>query len=190
MKAVVLNGLHDGDLVGEAVCEAVCSRLEASGWETEILVLREHKIAPCVEDFGCWVKTPGECLIKDAAGDITRAYLTSDLAVFVTPVVFGGYSSELKKVLDRSICFALPDLKEIGGETHHPLRYDRTPAMFFVGIEKDRESEAETIFRELVRRNTLNMRPPSCGVTFASAETDSSRVAEEMLASLPEGGIR
>lgn len=190
MKAVILNGLHDDNVVGEAVCEAVRSCLESAGWETEVIVLREHKIAPCVEDFGCWVKTPGACLIKDAAGEVTRAYLTGDLAVFITPVVFGGYSSELKKLFDRSICFALPDLKEIGGETHHPMRYDRTPAMFFVGIEGARESEAESIFRELVRRNALNMRPPSCGVTFASSETDSSRVAIEMLASVPDGGIR
>jgi multimeric flavodoxin WrbA len=190
MRAVVMNGLHKGDTVGEAVYEQVQSSLRAGGWEVEPFVLRDHKIAPCVEDFGCWIWMPGECLIKDAAHTITASFLTSDLTVFITPVTFGGYSSELKKVLDRSIGFALPYLKSLNGETHHPVRYDRTPALFFVGTDAAPDAERQRIFRALVSRNELNMRPPSCGVAFAASESEAPRVAEEVMAAAPKGGAQ
>ncbi|HPU84603.1 MAG TPA: NAD(P)H-dependent oxidoreductase [Candidatus Latescibacteria bacterium] len=181
MRAVVLNGLRERD-VGQAISDEVRSCLEHAGWITEEFILRDHKVAPCVEDFGCWIRKPGQCLIKDDAQEITRAFLTCDLVVFLTPVTFGGYSSELKKVLDRSICFALPYFEETGGETHHPTRYDRMPAMFYVGTETTPDDNAESVFRELVRRNALNMRPPAYRVSFVSADTDAARVAEEVLA--------
>ena len=181
MRAVVLNGLREGD-VGQAISDEVRFRLEHAGWTTEEFVLRDRKVAPCVEDFGCWIRKPGRCLIKDDAQEITRAFLTCDLVVFLTPVTFGGYSSELKKVFDRSICFALPYFEGVGGETHHPTRYDRIPAMFYVGTETAPDEQAESVFRELVRRNALNMRPRAYRVSFVSGETDAARVAEDVLA--------
>jgi len=181
MRAVVLNGLREGD-VGQAISDEVRSRLEHAGWTTEEFVLRDRKVAPCVEDFGCWIRKPGQCLIKDDAQEITRAFLTCDLVVFLTPVTFGGYSSELKKVLDRSICFALPYFEGVGGETHHPTRYDRIPAMFYVGTETTPDEQAESVFRELVRRNALNMRPRAYRVSFVRAEKDAVRVVEDVLA--------
>jgi multimeric flavodoxin WrbA len=56
-----------------------------------------------VNSFGCWVKAPGECVIDDGARSAAKKLVPSDLAVFLSPIVFGGYSYELKKVLDRQI---------------------------------------------------------------------------------------
>lgn len=181
MRAVVLNSLREGDF-GQAISDQVRSHLEHAGWITEEFILRHRKVAPCVEDFGCWIRKPGQCLINDDAQEITCSFLTCDLVVFLTPVTFGGYSSELKKVLDRSICFALPYFENVDGETHHPTRYDCMPVMFYVGTETTPDEQAESVFRGLVRRNALNMRPRAYRVSFVSAGTDAARVAEEVLA--------
>jgi len=47
--------------------------------------------------FGCWNKTPGTCVMKDDSAKIAKAVVNSDLLIFLTPITFGGYSSELKK---------------------------------------------------------------------------------------------
>jgi multimeric flavodoxin WrbA len=40
--------------------------------------LRELAIAPCTGCFGCWTRTPGECVVEDSARDILdRAGVTS-----------------------------------------------------------------------------------------------------------------
>ena len=73
--------------------------------------------------FGCWVKTPGQCVQDDPAREVARACARADLVVLFTPVTFGGYSSELKKAIDRSIPNLSPIFIRIRGETHHPCRY-------------------------------------------------------------------
>lgn len=78
------------------------------GWEVEPFILHDMEIHHwgC---FGCWVQTPGVCVIDDAGRDVARAVIQSDLAVFLIPVTFGGYSSELKKAVDRLICLLYED---------------------------------------------------------------------------------
>ncbi len=59
MKAVVLDGSREGDLLGARVQAALAARLRDRGFEVEHVVLREKQVRPCVGDFLCWVRTPG-----------------------------------------------------------------------------------------------------------------------------------
>ncbi len=90
--------------------------LRSLRWEAENLILRDIDIAPCVGCFGCWLQTPGISLIDDAAREVTRKIMGSDLVAYVTPITFGGYLSDLKKALDRSIGLISPFFTRIGGE--------------------------------------------------------------------------
>lgn len=123
--------------------------------------LREFEVRHCVGCFGCWVQTPGVCLVDDPARDIAREVIRSDLLVFLTPVTFGGYSSELKKVLDRLICLVSPYFIRISGEVHHRPRYDHFPRLLGVGQLRQPDRESETIFKTLIRRNALNVHAPA-----------------------------
>ena len=62
-----------------------------------------------------------------------RALVHSDLVVFLTPVTFGGYSSELKKALDHVIPILQPFMQKRGGETRHPQRYVRRRDLLVIG---------------------------------------------------------
>ena len=119
MKALILDGTRVGESSSEVAYQGLMRRLEAAGYEVASMALRHMEIYHCVGCFGCWVQTPGECLIDDGACEVAQAFIGSDLVVYFTPVTFGGYSSELKKVLDRIICLVSPFFKRIDGEVHH-----------------------------------------------------------------------
>lgn len=163
---MILNGAFAGDETSAAVEAELTSALAGLGWEVERICLRDLTIAYCQGCFGCWVKTPGVCPTRDDAGAVTRAFVRSDLTVLLTPVVFGGYSSELKKALDRSVGIVLPFFTRIHGEVHHRPRYQRYPALLAIGVI-DRSDEAEErVFGTLVARNAINFHAPAHDVAF------------------------
>ncbi len=86
--------------------------------------------------------------------------IESDLTIYLTPVTFGGYSSELKGALDRCICIVSPFFTTIGGETHHRVRYEHYPAVVAFGVLPGPDPEQEQIFKALVARNALNLHAP------------------------------
>jgi multimeric flavodoxin WrbA len=160
MKAVILNGARVGDAAVEVANMTLMDELAAQGWEAESLALRELDMAYCLGCFECWTKTPGQCRIDDAARDVARAMIESNLTIFLTPVVFGGYSSELKKALDRCICLISPFFRRVGGEVHHRARYDRYAALVGVGVLAGPDGEQERLFKTLVARNAINLHAP------------------------------
>ena len=161
MKATILNGARAGGTTLAAIEQSFVDELAGRGWTYETFNLREMEIKPCLGCFGCWVQTPGECIIKDGARDVSRAIIQSDVVVYLTPVTFGGYSSELKKVLDRSICLILPFFTQIDGEIHHKPRYESYPRLVAVGALPAPDDESARIFSKLVGRNAINMHAPA-----------------------------
>jgi multimeric flavodoxin WrbA len=161
MRAVILNGALPGDQTCAAVETELTSALAGLGWDADCLRLRDLTIAYCKGCFGCWVKTPGVCPTRDDAGSVTRSFVRSDLAVLITPVVFGGYSSELKKALDRSAGIVLPFFTRINGEVHHQRRYERYPALLAIGVVDRADPVEERVFTTLVGRNAINFHAPA-----------------------------
>lgn len=158
VHAVLLDGSHEGDLHAAAITAALADSLP--GWVIEPYTLRDHKIGYCIGCFGCWTKTPGECIIKDDNRTIAAAIINSDLLILLTPVTFGGYSSELKKMLDHFIPLVTPFFTRIDGETHHVARYVRFPAMLTVGYLPRAHDTYEHTFRRLTERNAINFHAP------------------------------
>ena len=156
MKALILDGSLKDEESLQIAEKTIVGKLESSGWDTEIMRLRERKVADCLGCFGCWLKTPGICVIDDDGRNIAKAFINSDLVVFLTPVTFGGYSSELKKAVDRLIPTVLPYFKTIHGETHHGPRYVKYPNAVFIGLLQSDDAEAARIFNALAYRNTIN----------------------------------
>lgn len=156
MKSTILDACADDDVFAGAVREALVARLQR---DSETLVIRPagRKIANCTGCFGCWLKTPGICVIDDDCRAITREIARADRLVFFTPVVFGGYHPDLKAVLERSIGILTPFFRIFRGEMHHPLRTPGKAYQFIaVGIQERADEEAAAAFRERVRRNALN----------------------------------
>jgi len=161
MKAVVLNGSNRDENPLNIWENIIVEKLENRGWEVETVELRNIKLSTCIGCFGCWIKTPGQCILKDNGVEICKAVARSDLLVLLTPVTFGGYSFELKKMVDRLIPNLLPLFTKINGEIHHKTRYEKNPKLLVIGYHPQYDEESERIFKELVHRNAINMDSPA-----------------------------
>ncbi len=190
MKALVFNGERKGENYCDAVYDILLEELENRDFRVDKYILRDTEIASCLGCFGCWIKTPGICVINDEQMEIIRKAVQSDLLVFLTPVTFGGYSSELKKALDRLIPIILPYFKEIGGEIHHAARYEKYPSIIAIGILTDHDEESEKIFKKLVNRNVINFHAPNHVAEVIPKEQDAETIRDKIGKILKEVGVK
>ena len=189
MRAVILDGSRNGLEAEASAREMLIGELEDQAWTVTTYPLREMEIRHCLGCFGCWVKTPGECVIDDAARDLAPAVLRSDMVIYYTPVTFGGYSSELKKALDRVICLVAPDFMTIDGEVHHKPRYERYPRLLGVGLLDSADPESEGIFRTLIERNAINMHSAAQVSGVVHSEFGSASMRDEVRQLLQAAGV-
>ncbi len=156
MRTTIVNACADQDGFAAAALEALAGRFRRDS-ETQAVRPAGKRIASCTGCFGCWLKTPGICVIDDDCRAITREIARADRLVFFTPVVFGGYHPDLKTVLERSIGILTPFFRVFRGEMHHPLRAKNKAYEFIaVGIQDLADEEAAAAFRQRVWRNALN----------------------------------
>jgi multimeric flavodoxin WrbA len=82
------------------------------------------KIRACIGCYGCWLKTPGVCVLKDGYQNFGQLYAKTNEMIVISKCVYGSYSPFIKNVWDRSISYVLPYFVKINNETHHKLRYN------------------------------------------------------------------
>jgi len=99
MKTLIL----DGSLTNDSQAVKLTNALRKHLPESETIVLREQRIGNCAGDFFCWVRSPGMCNTNDDNRLIAAKIVQSELLIYLTPVTFGGYSSELKLMVDHQI---------------------------------------------------------------------------------------
>lgn len=176
MQFTLLNGMHPGQTQLEKILEIAESLLSGSGHTARTFNLHEYDIPWCRGDFHCWIRTPGECLLKGISSEIGNSLVNSQAAVFLTPVTFGGYSSHLKKALDHQIGLILPHFTQIGGETHHKPRYEQYPRIAGIGFLGQPDAEQEQIFARLIERNAVNLHAPAHAASFIYGPDSPDRV--------------
>lgn len=123
-------------------------------------------IKSCIGCFGCWVKTPGQCVIKDGYETMGHILSQADTVIIISECCYGGYSPFVKNVLDRSISFLLPFFKTMNHETHHKPRYRQSfrLSVYFYG-KHITQTEKETA-QKMVARNSINFHVSKHTVTF------------------------
>jgi len=186
MRTLILNGFHRGDSRWQQASATLSEELKNRGWPCEEIRLCEMDIANCAGCFRCWTKTPGVCIVDDAGREVASRFAGSDLVVFFSPVTFGGYSSEIKKALDRLIPLISPFFKKIQGEVHHRRRYDRYPALIAIGMTEGDGEEKKRIFRKLLQRNVIPLHNPKSADGFIAEGEDPILVREKVRGWLQE----
>jgi multimeric flavodoxin WrbA len=160
MNICILNGNpHQANDHLEIYMDALVQELEAKGDRTAKLDLREMKIRYCSGCFGCWIKTPGECVSRDDSALVCQEVIRSDLALFVSPVLEGFPSALLKKAQDKLIPLVHPYIGFVKGEAHHLARYDHYPRMgLLLHRSEDTEDEDIRIISRIYARAALNLK--------------------------------
>jgi multimeric flavodoxin WrbA len=160
-KVTILDGTRPSDKKLEPLLAVLNDQLKRTGAEVQTITLREVKLAHCFGCFGCWVETPGLCVEADAGREIAKAVSHSQTLILFTPICFGGYSSELKRMVDRLVPLALPHFTLYHGEVHHHPRYPDPPRLVGIGVQHHANSEEAAIFKALVGRNAINFHAPT-----------------------------
>lgn len=126
-------------------------------------------IRHCIGCFGCWIKTPGRCVLKDGYDNMGELLSRCEKLTIISRCVYGCYSPFVKNVLDRSIPWLLPFFKIRNNETHHKSRYQNNMqlAVHFYG-ENITKEERETA-KKLVKANCANFNVKDYEISFSNS---------------------
>ncbi len=188
MKTLILHAHTKDDVLGNAIHRTLCGALAARGWETETKAAAELRVSPCVGCFNCWAKTPGICSSNDDGREIARARANCDAFIVLSRVTFGGYSSALKRAMERNLPNLWPLFIKVRGEMHHPQRY-RRHGFLALGWQVEPDQESAEIFTRLAGRNALNMQSTVSGsLVLHGGQTPEDRRSqvEQLLSKLEE----
>ena len=181
MKALLLSALTVDEERGAAARDAVETTLRERGHEVDMVDIAAARVAPCTGCGSCGLKTPGRCVVNDDMQGIFRQIVASDVLVLATPVRFGSYCAQLKKVVDRFQPLMVPIYVVRNGEMHFRGRYG-LPTLLGVGLVQEAgeagvaDGEASA-FRFLIGRLALNIDVRHAAVAFAGGDDQLARVA-------------
>lgn len=110
----------------------------------------------CIGCFGCWIKTPGKCVIHDGYEGTGIDMGKCDELIIISECCYGGVSPFIKTVQDRAISYIHPDFVIRKGEMHHKRRYKNviTQSAYFYG--ENITDEEKELAKELMQANADN----------------------------------
>ena len=149
-----------------------------SDYTDDRIIANLGTIRPCVGCFCCWNKTPGQCVVKDGYENMGALIHHADEIVVISRYTFGGFSSFVKNVFDRSLGYVLPQFEVIDGETHHQKRYAEDKPFSFIFYGHDLSMEEKESACRYVKAVCTNIRGHVKSVIFR--ECDEQPVAENL----------
>lgn len=152
MHSVILDALENEN----SIENFLLTKLAEKGEEFAYFKLQDMNILPCRSCGSCAFKSPGKCVIEDDIHTIMRAIAPSSMIMMLSPIRFGGYSSQLKKVIDKFMPMSLPLYTVKDGHLLHPMRYGHKKLLAIGTVDKNLPEQEEN-FRKLVAANALNM---------------------------------
>lgn len=140
--------------------------------------LEDMNVAPCRSCGACGFKSPGKCVVNDDSHKILEAIAKGTVLVMLTPIRFGGYSSTLKKAVDKFMNLCLPSYAVKQGHLVHPARYG-SKSIVAIGISEGDSREQEESFKKLAENNALNLQA-SCETIVFKASGDIELIDREI----------
>lgn len=179
MRITILNGEPDSATSFQKFLSAVALRLTAMGHDVTTLELHELDLKGCSGCFGCWVKTPGECVKRDDSGEVCRAAIGSELLLFASPLIMGFTTALLKRAADQMVPLVHPYFVIDSGEVHHRARYTHYPKFgLLMGAGSDSDAEDIEITNAMWSRTARNLK--SRMAYTAVANRSAEEVADEI----------
>lgn len=124
----------------------------------DIIIIDANKTyARCKGCFGCWLKTPGECVLTDGMEHLGTFILTADEITIISKNLYGGFSVPIKKLWDRCIPGVMPFFAKRNNELHHTARYKNRPTLrvYFYNADEMTYDE-KALSQKLIVANAIN----------------------------------
>jgi multimeric flavodoxin WrbA len=187
MNITILNGNPQASRL-EGYLTRLAQALEAGGHPVTTLTLCEMPLRHCVGCWGCWVKTPGECVARDASLEIDRAVIHADFVLLAAPLKMGFPSELLKMALDKHLPLIHPYMEVAYGEAHHLKRYKTYPRAGLLLEEEPGTDERDLqIVGDIFCRTEINFKTRLYFslTTQSPVEEVARRIVDPGLAPLP-----
>ena len=157
--------ISDGEQTTELSMElinALTIHFRDTGYEVLHYPLAQDEVGNCIGCFGCWIKKPGECLINDLMSDINQTYMNSTLVIYLSPIVFGGFSASVKNVLDRTLPNISPFFTTKNGLTNHKNRYEHYPLQAIIGYGTEITTQEQNTFINWIHTQAIGDKAYLC----------------------------
>ena len=112
--------------------------------------------APCMGCFNCWFDTPGKCKINDCLQNTGSLMGNSEETIIISQNCYGGYSEQVKKILDRSVSASTPFFTYRSWKIRHVKRYRikrKQLTVIIYGDFLEKEAKAAELMVEANRSN-------------------------------------
>ena len=188
MKITILNG--NPEIENKSFDEYLArlsQTLETDQHQVTQVILRDMDLRYCVGCWGCWVKTPGECVTRDDGPQVCQAIIGADFMLWAAPVSMGFPSALLKKMMDKSIPLIHPYIVVDQNEAHHRARYEHYPRLGLL-IEKDSTTDSEDvrIITDCFSRTALNMKS---GLQFSLDTSQPVEKVAQAITAAPQASL-
>lgn len=110
----------------------------------DIDIVDASDIRPCTGCAGCWVVTPGQCLIKDKAQGYAKALTKYNTITIISQLTNGGFSYQIKRFLDRNVGYLGTFMNIVDNDVRHGKRYDHEFKLNVVFYGQASEKEKDT----------------------------------------------
>lgn len=148
-----------------------------------VRVTGDHKIIKpdaavkhCIGCFGCWIKTPGECIKKDGFHSTGRVMGKCEELIMISECLYGGFSSFVKKVQDRAISYVRPDFAIVNEEMRHRRRYFNKIRISAYFYGEDITEEEKITAENIVKANAKNFYAVVEKVVFLKSPSELAEV--------------
>lgn len=146
---------------------------------SETMVVSDNgTIHHCIGCFGCWIKTPAACVIRDKYGDMGEYLSKCKELIIISKCYYGGFSPFVKNVLDRSISYIHPYFVIRNGEMHHRRRYNNNINLQVWFYGENITAKEKLTAEKLVRANAINF---DCNVSKVTFSGSVEEIKEQIL---------
>ena len=142
------------------VAKEVKKNTEEKGVDAEVVDGYSLNINHCIGCNYCWLKTPGECSVKDDYEVILKKIIHADEVWIVSDTALGFVNHKCKNIIDRMLPVATMYLKFKEGQMRHVARYrQKTDFGLIITGEADRN-----FLERWLSRVAINLGSKSLGV--------------------------
>jgi multimeric flavodoxin WrbA len=125
--------------------------------ENTLVLSKEKSITHCIGCFGCWIKTPGTCVLKDDFQNQGKNVSHAEELIVISKCTYGGFSPFVKNVVDRSIPSLLPFFSVRNKELHHTARAKHQLQLKIHFYENNISDDEKQTAINLVKANEINL---------------------------------
>jgi multimeric flavodoxin WrbA len=154
MKALIISDMEYQTNVYSQINTLIKNYLTEKNYDITEMQIVKDELAFCTGCFKCWAKTPGQCIINDNMSEINRISMTSDTVIYLSPVMFGQFSANIKNTIDRWLPNVLPFF-EAGPDdsTVHPPRYQSYPKNIIIGYGDELSKDDALLFSDITKKH-------------------------------------